>query len=59
MDWIKERLKEKTTYRGLAMLLASVGVGIDPALVELIGAGLLGLLGLIEAGSKDESVNAG
>lgn len=48
MSWIKERLKEKSTYHGLAMLAGSFGLLIDPALLEMVGAGVIGVMGLVE-----------
>ena len=49
MKYIVERLKEASTWRGVIMLLTSVGVGISPELVAPIvsvGTGLAGLVGV-------------
>lgn len=48
MDWIKERLKESSTYTGLSILAGVVGYTIAPGAFELIGGGVLGVIGLIE-----------
>lgn len=52
MSYIVERLKEASTWRGIIMLLTSVGVGINPELIAPIvsvGTGLAGLVGVFTA----------
>lgn len=53
MKWIKDRLKEKSTYHGLTLLAGSFGLLIDPALLEMIGTGVVGVMGLIETVSRE------
>jgi hypothetical protein len=45
---IKKRLRERSTYVGLAVLLGLAGVSVPADALQTIGAGLLGLVGLIE-----------
>lgn len=52
-DWLKDRLKEKSTYRGLTLILAAFGVAIDPATAEAIAVGAVAIAGVIE-GAPDE-----
>jgi len=51
--WIKDRLKEKSTYHGLTLLSGTFGLLIDPALLEMIGTGVIGVMGLIETVSRE------
>lgn len=48
MNTIKRYLKQPSTWRGLSILAGAFGIAIDPASLEMIGAGVLALLGLIE-----------
>lgn len=48
MKWFKDRLKEKSTWRGLAILAGVCGVAVDPLQMEMIGSGVVGAIGLIE-----------
>lgn len=43
MKWLKDRMKERSTWRGLAVLGMVAGVNIDPTQVEAIvtGAGAI------------------
>jgi len=43
-----ERLKEASTWRGLAILAGALGFGVEAAAVETIGTGVVALLGMIE-----------
>lgn len=52
MNYIVERLKEASTWRGIIMVLTSVGVGVSPDLIApivSIGTGLAGLVGIFVA----------
>lgn len=53
MKWIKDRLKEKSTYHGLTLLAGSFGLIIDPSLLEMVGTGIIGAMGLIETVSRE------
>jgi hypothetical protein len=47
VSWIGARLREPSTYAGLAAVLGVMGLGADPGLVKnisMIGMGLGGLL---------------
>lgn len=52
-DWIKDRAKEPSTWRGLSILLGLTGVGIAPELVMQIGAVVMSILGGIEVARKE------
>jgi len=41
------RLKEPSTYAGIATLLAAIGFNIDAALLQNITLGLSGILGAV------------
>ena len=53
MGWLKKRLKEKSTYRGFAILLSVAGVGISPDMLEAVLLSLGGALGLIEVVTRE------
>jgi hypothetical protein len=48
MNWIIERFKEPSTYRGLAGIAGLVGVAITPAQWDAIGAAVVAVLSAIE-----------
>ena len=55
MAYIVERLKEPSTWRGLILLLTSLGIGVNPDLVTPIiaaGTGLAGVVGVVTADKK-------
>ncbi len=48
-EYIRERLKEASTWRGIIMLLTAAGVPIAPAMADVIisiGMALAGLVGV-------------
>ena len=51
--WILDRLKEKSTWRGLASLVGLFGIVVAPDQLELIGAGIVAIIGIIEMGRKE------
>lgn len=54
-DYILDRAKEPSTWRGLVFLLTSAGLGIAPELATLIvtvGTGLAGIIGIATADKK-------
>ena len=55
MDYIIERLKEASTWRGIIAFLTGIGVVISQELSEAIIAAGLSLMGLIGAFTKDKS----
>ena len=46
MDYIISRLKEPSTYAGLAALLAAFGVSIDPGMLQAVVAVATAIAGL-------------
>jgi len=49
MNYIVARLKEASTWRGLVMILTSLGVTINPELVApiiAVGTGVAGIVGV-------------
>jgi hypothetical protein len=54
MNWLLERLKEKTTWLGLFTILSTLGVSLAPELKEaIIGTGL-SLISLVLVITKDK-----
>lgn len=53
MNWIVARLKEKSTYNGLTMLIGLLGYAVAPGALEVIGMGVAGVIGLVETFSKE------
>ncbi|MNZ54088.1 hypothetical protein D3C78_719800 [compost metagenome] len=47
-DLILKYVRQPSTWRGIALVLAALGITIDPALLEQIGVGVVGLIGLAE-----------
>lgn len=57
-DYILDRLKEPSTWRGIILILTSAGVAIDPALADAIipaGIGLAGVIGVVTADKKPDN----
>ncbi len=53
MKYILDRLQEASTWRGIIMVLTSLGVGIAPELITPIvtaGTGLAGIVGIVTKG---------
>ena len=49
-DWILERLKEPSTWRGIILFATACGVPVAPALgdqIITVGIGLAGLVGIV------------
>ena len=46
MSYLVSRMKEPSTYAGLAALLAAFGLHVDPGIVQAVVAVLTGLAGL-------------
>lgn len=45
---VLQYLRQASTWRGIALVLAAAGIAVDPALLEQIGVGVVGAIGLIE-----------
>lgn len=53
MSYILDRLQEASTWRGIIMVLTSLGIGIAPELITPIiaaGTGLAGVVGVVTKG---------
>jgi hypothetical protein len=48
------KLKEPSTFRGLAILAGVIGVSLEPAKWDAIGAAVAAILGLIEIFRKEK-----
>ena len=52
-NWIKRRLREPSTYQGVAAVLAAVGVSMSPEHIEIIGTALAGVIGAVQVIKKE------
>lgn len=55
-DYILDRVREPSTWRGAILFLTAIGVPIAPALSEAIvtaGLGLAGLIGMLTSDNRD------
>jgi hypothetical protein len=48
MKYFLDRMKEPSTWRGLALMLGALGVGVSPEMVNSIGSAVIAALGAIE-----------
>ncbi len=53
MQFVVARMREPSTWRGLALFLSSLGIAISPEQWEVIAAFGMGLSGLIGMTTKD------
>jgi len=53
MNNILSRLKEPSTFRGLAILAGLGGIAVDPAQVNAIAAAVAAIIALIEVFRKE------
>jgi len=53
-EYIVERLKEPSTWRGIVAFLTGIGVAISPEQKEAIITGGLALMGLLGVFTKDK-----
>jgi hypothetical protein len=54
-DYILQRAKEPSTWRGVILLLTAAGVQIQPQMIEAVvsvGMALAGLVGVVTADKK-------
>lgn len=56
-QWLKDRAKEPSTYQGLAVVLGVAGASVDPEALEMIGAGVISVIGGIQMIKKEKSDN--
>ena len=55
--WIRARLSEPSTYRGLTWLLTAAGITINPpiaAAIAAVGMGVVGVIDALKADSKNQ-----
>lgn len=48
MNAVLGYLKQASTWRGLAILAGVFGIAIDPSAMEVIGAGVVAAIGVVE-----------
>lgn len=48
METVKKYLKQPSTYKGLALLASIAGWSVAPGAFEVIGAGVIAVIGLYE-----------
>lgn len=48
MKWLTNRLKEKSTWRGLVIMAGAFGLALDPTQIETVGAGVAAAIGVVE-----------
>lgn len=54
LNYLLARLKEPSSYRGLAILAGLVGVSLEPGQWNAIAAAVAGAIGLIEVFRKEK-----
>ncbi len=55
LQWLKNRFKEPSTYKGLSVILSAIGISLSPDLwqaISALGASVIGLIQVIENESK-------
>lgn len=52
-SWILSRLKEPSTWKGVAVLVGVMGWNLDPELLPQIGVTVAAVIGLIEVIRKE------
>ena len=52
MNYILDRLKEPSTWRGIALLLGAFGVHVAPELLPAIGGAVAAGIGVIEVARR-------
>ena len=52
-QWLLARLKEKGTWRAIASLAGLFGLMLAPDQLEIIGAGIIALVSVIEMAKKE------
>lgn len=55
-DYLLERLKEPSTWRGIVLIATAAGATITPALADAIVAAGIGFAGLIAVATPDKQV---
>lgn len=52
--WIKNRLREPSTYQGIAIAVGAIWGSVDPEAIEAIGTGVLSIIGGIQMLKKEK-----
>lgn len=55
LNYILDRLKEPSTYRGLAILGGIVGISLDPEQWTAIAAAVASIIALVEVFRREKS----
>ena len=55
--WIKDRLKEPSTYQGVTVLTSAIGLTLSPELWESIVTLAGAVIGLIQVIKKEQNKN--
>jgi hypothetical protein len=55
LNYIRARLKEPSTYRGLAILGGIVGISLDPEQWTAISAAVAAVIGLVEVFRREKT----
>lgn len=53
MDYVFQRAREPSTWRGLAMLLGAFGVGVNPEAINQIGVAVGAAIAAVEIFRKE------
>lgn len=53
-EWINDRAKEPSTWKGISLLLSVFGVGVAPELITQIGMATVTVIGIIETLKKEK-----
>ena len=56
MNYLIDRLNEASTWRGLALMLGALGVGVSPDMVNAIGSAVMAALGAIEVIRRERRI---
>ena len=57
-NWLKDRLKEPSTYQGVTAIAGAIGVTVQPDMYEAIAALMLAVIGLIQTIKKEPKPQA-
>ena len=51
--WIRERLTEPSTYRGIGWLLASIGLTVSQPVIAIAAMAIVGIIDVIKKDEKN------
>lgn len=55
IDFARARLLERSTWRGLVLVLTGIGISVDPAHIESLSALAAAVIGAVEVFAPDHS----